>query len=45
VTALFAEEIDLAKLTPDITPYWRFMRLSDRSDNRIQIGEHRIRPP
>ena len=34
MTALFAEKIALAKLTLDITPYWRYLRLSDMSDNR-----------
>ena len=33
MTALFAEEIALAKLTLDITPYWRYLELSDMSDN------------
>ena len=33
MTALFAEEIALAKLTLDITPYWRYLQLSDMSDN------------
>ena len=33
MTALFAEEIGLAKLLPNITPYWRYLRLSDMSDN------------